>query len=342
MSIAPGWVQSGYFTPNYNNTKKEVTFLNNDTTSMLKKIAFIEKTGLWGSKSYSFVVNLNYTDSNKWIKEAPDVVNFLNDGGGKASFSYINTGQILIEVDSANTVGRMLDTMDYLFTNNTLPTFLKDSIINYALPSNLSIFDHAYKGNISEIENMLKNGKKVHEKDANGQDLLHIAYLKQNKKLAETALKWGASIDSKDNAGKTILYLSVEAGDYDWYKFASNKYASKLVKDANLNNLLHTAVKAYKGLLEITKKSTGTYSLDNSGLKQKGQDYKQIIKDLARNKDLIKQANKQGDTPVSIAAEARGDKSVFDDMIRDIKYEYGAHDFLAKTIWEGSAWADML
>lgn len=343
MSQADNWVQSGNFGSHFARSKKEVEFNNLRDGAFFHKLQFIENSNLWSNnKTYSFVINLGYKDINEWISKAPNYVSALNNAGGKASFSYVTTGQITVDMDSSMQVLSVLNKINAMFAAGKLPFHVMDTITNYASPNQLSIFDHAYKGNVYDVETILKAGKRADEKDSAGQDLLHIAYLKNNKKLAETALKWGASIDSKDNNGKSILTLSVEAGDYDWYKFASNKNASKLVKDANFDNLLHIAVKSYKGLLDMNKKSTGTYSLEGAGLKDKGLDYKLIIKDLAKKHDLVKQSNKQGETPISIASETRGDKSVLTDLVHEIKHDFGASDVLTQAIWAGAAWADII
>ncbi len=349
MAPVRTWLQSGNFTPKYNGFfyTKNVEFRTSDESSRVKKFELIESNV--GGKNYKCVLTLNYDNESMltWINEAKAHVGTTAGFSkfGKATFSYVTKGQITIELDSAMKIPALLDNLntsyDAQFSQPVL-TKIQDYSGCHIKVAPPTYFEYVYKLNIPEVEACWRSYKnKTSEKDSNGQDALHIAYLKGSKKLAETALKWGANIDSKDNYGNTILKLAVSAGDYDWYKFASNNGGSKLIKDATFNNLLHTAVKSYKGLLEVNKKETGSDSLDYSGLKNKAADYKLIIKDLAnKNHSLVKQPNASGDTPIKIAAEIRADKAIFDTLVREIKYDHDICDVLTKAVWDVGAAVD--
>lgn len=66
----------------------------------------------------------------------------------------------------------------------------------------------AYKGEVEQIEKLIKAGEKVNSLNSEGATPLHWAAFKGQLEAAKTLVKYGAKVNSKTNKGSTPLRLA--------------------------------------------------------------------------------------------------------------------------------------
>ncbi len=66
----------------------------------------------------------------------------------------------------------------------------------------------AYKGEIEQIEKLIKAGEKVNSLNSEGATPLHWAAFKGQLEAAKTLVKYGAEVNAKTNKGSTPLRLA--------------------------------------------------------------------------------------------------------------------------------------
>lgn len=71
---------------------------------------------------------------------------------------------------------------------------------------------------MSIVEDLLKHGAKVDEKDGAGFTALHLAAIRRHDTVVQLSLKHGANIDVKSKIGKTALQLAVQHKRFDTAK----------------------------------------------------------------------------------------------------------------------------
>ena len=297
----------------YKNSKK-ISSNNNDSKSKVFKLDYIapDKT----NDKYVFVFHVNTAGKRSWeFIDAPKLKASLSKFGALNSD---NQGTIYLEIDNPYAIPNLLDTVekDLQFT---LTSFFKNDVYSSANTPNPSIsskslHQSAYDQDIKTIEKLLSIGKsKITDKDSSGDTILHIAYYKDNLKMAQTALSWGASVDATNSKGNNILSMAIDAGNYKWFEFAFKNGAYISGKDHVKNNIMHKVVKNYEDAIKW-------YSVNK---KEKSESFIKIAKDLAyTDKDLVVAKNSFGKIPLVEAGNITYDDSA---MFKVLVHEM-AHD----------------
>lgn len=97
-------------------------------------------------------------------------------------------------------------------------------------------------GSLENVQQLLKQGADIHEKDTNERTPLHLAVLHDHKTIIAYLLEKGAYIEARDIYGATPLNLSAFKDDRS-FAYLLRQGASINTRDNADHNLLYTCVK---------------------------------------------------------------------------------------------------
>uniref|UniRef100_A0A8C8SU28 Ankyrin repeat protein n=1 Tax=Pelusios castaneus TaxID=367368 RepID=A0A8C8SU28_9SAUR len=132
-------------------------------------------------------------------------------------------------------------------------------------PGFSSIFDAAAKGDLSDLEKVLKEND-INAVNSSNETLLHIAAANGHVAIIEYLINKGAKLEVKDKKGRTPLHRAAEKGQDDAVKvlLQAGAYIYGLDKDAKTP--LHLAVQNHHThiLKRILKEEARHYKNDLS------------------------------------------------------------------------------
>lgn len=85
---------------------------------------------------------------------------------------------------------------------------LFSSLTVLANPKTQGLFESALKGDVNEIQRLVKNGFDINTKDKNGSNALFYAVGVNNSEVIKLLLKHGININEKNNNGNTPLMIA--------------------------------------------------------------------------------------------------------------------------------------
>lgn len=272
--------------------------------------------------AYRTTINMNYDDFKyaDWYALVQDMKKYLTIKGFD-DISAVDKGVFKVTTEGESQTKNFVellasdDTMGF-----TLNTREKNKLLDFLdLPNETPkslLVKLCWEGNVYEVDKILKHKLDNFENaiDKNGYRPIHIAYLKKNKYLAETLLKYASmNIDQKNDEGNTALSMAVGDGDYRWYKFIADKNPNFDIKYDG-KTLLDICTKAFKQADELYYNSnTYDYSLH-----QKKGDYVKIAKDLAhKHPEWIARSTDTIDSPIYVSRSAH-DQSLYNGLMNEL------------------------
>ena len=162
-------------------------------------------------------------------------------------YTLVSIFQILLILINCQTLTKQDTTIDDKpkEINKSLSKDKKKEIKIYPLHNAVS------QGNVTKIQNLIKNKINLDEKDNEGKTAIHYAITKGDLGIINLLIKNKINLDTQDNEGKTALHYAITKDDLDIINLLIKNKVRLQQKDNEGRTALHYAT--IKGNLEVVK-----------------------------------------------------------------------------------------
>ncbi len=164
------------------------------------------------------------------------------------------------------------DEIDKCFPS--LPESLRDEIVAFQKRALIEkdmiwtpLMCACYEGDRDQVDELLKEGARVEERDGWGwTPLLHACCTKHNEYIIRTLIAHGASVNIADNWGVTPLMVTFEYGSYNEWELRMGKAELDTVNDEGQTALMYACDAGDTSGMQLCYSGARVDIIDNNGM----------------------------------------------------------------------------